>query len=355
MADPGPVAQTFLVDVNIREQYNIDGIITLVDAKHVSNHLDEKTDEVLAQIAFADRIVLNKTDLVSEEELLKLEQRVKKVNKMAETYKATMADAPISELLDIGGFNLEHALEMNPKFLEPEYPFEWGGIWEIPAGKFTFQLQNGPDPDMTFLISEVDEVSEERVLKFAENVFVEFSNELKSLSHGQTIAESGVCYRLQLEGRDVYEFSYVSDKPKKIVVFSQHTPEEFQMKLLDDSTIEQGRAAEHYFSAGHEHDDNVTSLSFEFPGWFMEPNISIWFKCFLEKKGIDIYRMKGILAVKGAANSIVFQGVHMLFGTIEGKSWDTDKPVNRLVFIGRDLDEGYIRNSLQKCLETVND
>jgi G3E family GTPase len=45
----------------------------------------------------------------------------------------------------------------------------------------------------------------------------------------------------------------------------------------------------------------------------------------------------------------------MLFGTIEGKSWDTDKPVNRLVFIGRDLDEGYIRNSLQKCLETVND
>ena len=66
MADPGPVAQTFFVDQDIIDQYELDGIITLVDSKHVNAHLDDGTDEVMSQLAFADRIILNKADLVTE-------------------------------------------------------------------------------------------------------------------------------------------------------------------------------------------------------------------------------------------------------------------------------------------------
>ena len=350
MADPGPVAQTFFVDENIHEQYELDGIITLVDAKHVNTHLDDNTDEVMAQLAFADRIILNKADLIGEDTLLSLKRRLQEINQMAGFYSATMADAPIAELLDIGGFNLERAMGMKPNFLEPEYPFEWGGIWQLPAGHYRFQLASGLDPDMTFLMSDVNEVSETAVLALAENVFVEFSKTTAPLSHGQSIAEVGECYRLNLEGQELYEFTYVTEIPKAIAVFSQHTPEEFELKLVNQEDTEYTPVAEHYFNAEHEHNDDVSSVSIELPGLFDMAKINAWLDVFLQVKGVDIYRMKGVVGVKGESCQIVFQGVHMIFGSQQGKPWGDEQPVNRMVFIGKDLDESFIRRSLQSCL-----
>ena len=80
MADPGPVAQTFLVQEDVQEFYELDGVITLVDGKHIGQHLDDETDEVLAQVAFADRIIINKGDLTSEEEKLALKNRLQSMN-----------------------------------------------------------------------------------------------------------------------------------------------------------------------------------------------------------------------------------------------------------------------------------
>jgi G3E family GTPase len=100
LADPGPVAQTFFVDEATREQYELDGIITLVDAKHVHTHLDDNTDEVMAQVAFADRIIINKADLITQDEMSALRRRLYDVNQMAGFYSATMADTPIAELLN---------------------------------------------------------------------------------------------------------------------------------------------------------------------------------------------------------------------------------------------------------------
>ena len=350
MADPGPVAQTFFVDEDVREQYELDGIITLVDAKHVNNHLDDNTDEVLAQVAFADRIILNKVDLIGEEALPRLKRRLQDINQMAGFYPATMADAPIAELLDIGGFNLERAMEMKPNFLEPEYPFEWGGIWQLPAGRYRFQLENGPDPDMAFLRSDADEASEAAVLALAESIFVEFSKTAAPLAHGESIAESETCYRLQLEGQEVYEFAYATETPRKIAVFSQHTPEEFELKLLNQDGAEYTPVAEHYFNAEHTHDDEVSSVAIELSGLFDLSKINAWLDMFLQVKGPDIYRMKGVVGVEGEDHQIVFQGVHMIFGSQMGKPWGDEAPVNRMVFIGKDLDESYIRRSLEDCL-----
>ena len=229
LANPGPVAQTFLVDPDIREEYSLDGIITLVDSKHIGQHLDNKTDEALAHIGFADRIVLNKIDLVDEIELNRLQSRINRVNRVSQIYRTEMADAPIPELLDIGGFNLDHALEIDPKFFESE----------------------------------------------------------KNLSSGHD----------------------------------------------------------------HDHEDDVKSLAFSLPGWMDINRINIWFQVFVKARGVDLYRMKGILAVKGSEKQIVFQGVHMQMGTVEGKNWGEQEPISRLVFIGKDLDEDVIYKSLMSCLE----
>jgi len=350
MADPGPVAQTFFVDQDVHEQYELDGIITLVDAKHVNTHLDENTDEVMAQIAFADRIILNKADLVADDEMQSLKRRLQEINRMAGFYSATMANAPIAELLDIGGFDLERAVEMKPNFLEPEYPFEWGGIWQLPAGHYHFQMENGPDPDMAFLLADANEVSEAAVVDLAETVFTEFSKTATPLSDRQSIAEVGKCYQLKLEEQETYEFPFVIENPKAIAVFSQHTPDEFQLTLCNQEGAEYRPVVEHFFNAEHEHDDAVSSVAVELPGLLDMAKVNAWLDVFLQVKGVDIYRMKGVVAVEGESCRIVFQGVHMIFGSQAGKPWGDEKPVNRMVFIGKELDEKHIRRSLQSCL-----
>ncbi len=116
MADPGPVAQTFFTDEEIGNYYLLDSIITLVDAKHAPKQLDE-FHEAQEQVGFADRILLSKTDLVSDEEATKLSQRLKKMNPRAPIKKVHFGDAPIAEVLDIRGFNLNAILELDPQFL----------------------------------------------------------------------------------------------------------------------------------------------------------------------------------------------------------------------------------------------
>jgi G3E family GTPase len=116
MADPGPVAQTFFTDEEIGNYYLLDSIITLVDAKHAPKQLDE-FHEAQEQVGFADRILLSKTDLVSESDATALSQRLKKMNPRAPIKKVHFGDAPIEEVLDIRGFNLNAILQLDPEFL----------------------------------------------------------------------------------------------------------------------------------------------------------------------------------------------------------------------------------------------
>ena len=116
MADPGPVAQTFFTDEDIGNYYLLDSILTVVDAKHASRQLDE-FHEAQEQVGFADRILMSKTDLVSEDEVQRLTARVKKMNPRAPVKKVHFGDAPIAEVLDIRGFNLNAILELDPEFL----------------------------------------------------------------------------------------------------------------------------------------------------------------------------------------------------------------------------------------------
>ncbi|NMG58004.1 GTP-binding protein [Geitlerinema sp. P-1104] len=118
LADPAPVIQTFFVDDEMQEQLNLDAVVTVVDAKHIHDHWD--ADEAQEQIAFADVILLNKTDLVSEAELEDLEARIHAMNIMAKVYRTQNAAIEMQQILGVNAFDLNRALEVDPKFLEED-------------------------------------------------------------------------------------------------------------------------------------------------------------------------------------------------------------------------------------------
>jgi G3E family GTPase len=116
LANPAPVAQTFFVDETVRAKTRLDAIVTVVDAKNLPARLAD-SHEAEDQIAFADVIVLNKTDLVTADELDAVEAQIRKINKFAKIHRATRSDVPIAELLDQGAFDLTRVLAHSPDFL----------------------------------------------------------------------------------------------------------------------------------------------------------------------------------------------------------------------------------------------
>jgi len=226
LADPAPVAQTFFVDEEIRRQLRLDAIVTMVDAKHILDHLDEvKPDgvenESVEQVAFADRLIVNKIDLVGEEEIERLEKRLRGINAMAEIHRAEFGVVDLAAVLDVGAFDLARVLETDPRFLE---------------------------------------------------------------------------------------------------------------------------------ETEHQHDQSVTSVGIEIAGEVDGGLMNQWLSTLLAEKGVDIFRMKGIVAVAGEDRRFVFQGVHMLFDGGPDTPWPIAQPrVSRLVFIGRNLDRDELTRSFTAC------
>ena len=231
LADPAPVAQTFFVNENIVERYKLDGIVTVVDAKHITQHIEEEKpegveNESVEQLAFADRIMLNKIDLVSEEELGEVEKTIKAINRFAPMYHTENSIIDPNELINIGAFDLERTLDMDPEFLDTE--------------------------------------------------------------------------------------------------------------------------------SEHEHDERVTSTSSKFEGALNVNKLEKWIGDLMQNKGEDLFRYKGVLAVKGMDQKFVFQGVHMLFGggfSPEIAPWKEGEAREcRFVFIGRNLDHESLQSGLMECI-----
>jgi G3E family GTPase len=223
LADPGPVAQTFYYDEEMRQRLRLDGIVTVVDAKHVAQHFGSA--EVKQQIAFADVILLNKTDLVSPEEVEALEARLRAMNVLARVHRTQNARVEVDRVLEVGGFNLDRALELDPHFLEGE--------------------------------------------------------------------------------------------------------------------------SEHHH---HHHDEEVKSVGITTPGDLDEDRFNEWMSELLSTRGPDIFRMKGVLSIKGSAQRYVFQGVHMLFDGRADRPWKKGERHNVLVFVGRNLDRAQLNEGFRACL-----
>ena len=247
MADPGPVAQTFFTDEEVKESFKLDGIVTVVDAKHVGLHFDDMR-EVREQIGFADVILLNKTDLVPAAELEKTEARIRKMNPMAKLYRTENSAIDLSKVLNVGGFDLKRALELEPDFLQAE---------------------------------------------------------------------------------EEHHHEHDHDHEDEDHPHEKHEHEE-----------------EH----DHHHAEDVTSVGIRAPGDLDEKKLSDWLGALLRTKGQDIFRMKGVLAVKGRSMRFVFQGVHMLMDGRPDREWGNDPRTNTLIFIGRNLDRAELNEGFRNCL-----
>ena len=121
MANPGPVCQTFFMDDDIAEYYRLDAVVTIVDAKHGMDTLDEQ-EEAQKQVGFADRILISKKDLVTEADYAALRRRIVHMNPRASIEAVNFGDTDLKKIIDISGFNLNTILDIDPQFLADDHP-----------------------------------------------------------------------------------------------------------------------------------------------------------------------------------------------------------------------------------------
>ena len=374
LANPAPVAQTFFTDDEMKRGFQLDAIVTVVDAKHVGTHLDAG-DESVKQVAFADVIILNKTDLVSAAELDEVEARIHRINATARIHRARECDVPIDLVTNVGGFDLGRATGIDSKFLEPEYPFEWAGAYALPSGRHELVIghdgdhgheghdhghdhdhgpgeshahhhHHGNENELDVVLMPVKSLDEADLAAAREAAALSFSDWEKRTPVGEEVAPGATLHRLLLDqGRGRYPLE-IRD-PGFYLVFEQCGEEPLHIQVC-------GEAArpgwQQDFHAAHEHNDAVTSVGIRQAGDLDGKRLNAWIGELLREKGGDIYRMKGILSVKGSARRLVFQGVHMLFDGKFDREWGSDPRTNTLVFIGRNLDRTALTEGFKSCV-----
>jgi G3E family GTPase len=141
LANPAPVAQTFFVDDTVRAKTRLDAVVTVGAAKHLPQRLED-SHEAEDQIAFADVIVLNKTDLVTPEELDDVERRIRAINRFAVIHRTERASLPIAQVLDQGAFDLQRVLQREPAFLTDDEHEHSDEITSV-----SFEVEKPIDPE----------------------------------------------------------------------------------------------------------------------------------------------------------------------------------------------------------------
>ncbi len=348
LADPGPVAQTFFMDDEIGAGYSLDGIVTLVDAAHIDQQLG-RSDESTEQIAFADVLVLNKTDLVNGEALDGLETRLRDMNRMARVVRSERANVSVDTVLNLGAFDLDQALERRPTFLEPEYPFEWTGVYSLDVGRYELSLAEGPDPEMSLVVVSDQGKDDVALRESAEWCVRRYAEPGELIQPGQEISV-GTHVNLQLDSPGRKSFFLEVDRRMRVGLFAQHLAEEFDLQLKNAGGAAVPTEAERTWVAQHEHDDEVGSIAIEMDGDVDPDRLNMWLSELLRERGVDIFRMKGFISLAGQSRRFVFQGVHMLFDGQPDREWGEAPRRNQLVFIGRNLDEQGMRQDFEACL-----
>ena len=371
LANPAPVAQTFFTDDEMKNSFKLDAIVTVVDAKHVLQHLDGD-DESVKQLAFADVILLNKTDLVSAAELDALEARIKRINAVAKIHRTKNCDVNLDHVLDVGGFNLSRATELDPQFMEPEYPFEWAGAYALPAGTHDLVIghcdhdhghDHGHDHDhgehdhahhhhgnpneLDVVVMPVKSLEEADIAVARDAAVHVFSDWESRLKDGDTVIPGATLHRLLLtEGNGKYALKLAA--PGFYLVFESCGHDPLHIHVMAE-TAKPGWQRDYH--AAHTHNDAVTSVGISTPGDLDGKKLNDWIGELLRVKGGDIYRMKGVLAVKGTNKRLVFQGVHMLFDAKFDREWKSGEArSNTLVFIGKNLDRAALMEAFKACL-----
>ena len=286
LANPAPIIQTFYLEPELLDTLRLDGVVTLVDAKHATMHLDEVkpegvVNEALEQVAFADRLVVNKTDLVNESELRTIENRVRTINQLASIQRAEKANVDLDFVLGVGGFDLDRVQDVVE---EPSHSHSHGHE-ESHGHSHAGEEETCDKPDC--------------------------DDPTHSHSHSHS------------HGGDAK-----AEADAECEVCGEH-----------------GHSHSH-----HTHDDSVTSVSLTMDGEVDLDLVNDWLGMLLNDRWQDLFRMKGVLAIEGCDDRYVFQGVHALFEGMPDRLWEDGEPRNsKLVFIGKELDREELKAGFEAC------
>jgi len=382
LADPGPVAQTFFVDEELKEHYVLDAIVTLADARHVEQQLAMNPIAV-DQIAFADVILLNKIDLVSPAARARVEQRLRAINGTAAVIPTQAANVPLEQVLNLGAFDLTRALARDSAFLQPMRPFEWAGIYRLAQGRHLLRTgvsadapghdhggehehehdhvhEHGGGLDHVDVVvlpaggdgSEAIEALIEPLLELAARVF---EAEPVVVAAGSVLTPQRRC-RLQLGRSAVFELELPLGGAWAL--FTEHAPAEFGLQLAGVGADDAGGAgagglapaAQRSFGS-HHHEPGIGSIGLTEPRALAADKVNDWLSYLLQSRGQDILRMKGVLNFKGEPRRYVFHGVHMTFDGQLERAWAPGaERSSRLVFIGHNLDRHEFEAGLEGCI-----
>ncbi len=222
LADPTPVAQTFFADDEMKAAFGLDAIVTVVDAKHVWQHL-ETSDQCQEQIAFADVLLLNKTDLVTPTKLDALETRIRAMNRTCKIIRTQNAETNLDHLLHVRAFDLDAKIELNPEFLNEEMPFEWGGVFALEAGEYRLEFDAGPDPEMGVLIAPHAPAHDESFEAAKKEAIVRFADDPIVLRDGARFVPAHVFRSLALGGKR--RNLHAGDRPADLRIAKRHRRE----------------------------------------------------------------------------------------------------------------------------------
>jgi G3E family GTPase len=359
LADPGPVAQTFFIDEELKEHFSLDAIVTLVDARHIEQELEE-SPIALEQIAFADVILLNKIDLVDAAALERIERRVRGISATAAVVHSRNADVPLERVLSLGAFDLERALALDNAFLEPARPFEWAGLYSLSPGRHGLHTglhahehgndhDHDHDADHGHALSQVDlvmlraaDVTAGSIDALLETATALFESEALAAPPGAVLGPHRR-YRLQLNAGA--RFQLEPGAAGAWALFTEHAPVEFGLHLHAATTLQQREFGSHH------HDLAVGSIGLTDPRALDANKVNDWLSYLLQSRGADILRMKGVLNLRGESRRYVFHGVHMVFDGQLERPWSPDAPRrSRLVFIGRNLDRQELEAGFESCV-----
>jgi G3E family GTPase len=374
------------MDDEMKDQFRLDGIVTVVDAKHVLLHVDSSS-ECREQIAFADLVVLNKSDLVETNDLDAVEERVHSINTLAKVQRATKCDVPIAALLDLGGFDLSRALEIRPTFLVPEYPFEWTGIYQLEAGTAALELghdhhcehhaEDGHDHAhdghahahdhghghdhahshrLELCVMPIAHADDNTLRADAEKVVRLFADEAETVASGKAVP-MGRRAIVQHEGEVPTAFTLEVPERGLYAIYLQHPPEELGVRVLAKPTRALVKPSplravlERAWADGHVHEEEVGSVALTSDRSCDLGRLKEWIQTLQQTRGPDLYRLKGILSIAGRPRRYVFQGVHMLLDGTEDRAWEPGEArVSQMVLIGKNLDRAELERGFQSCL-----
>jgi G3E family GTPase len=407
MADPGPVAQTFFLDDDFKTQFLLDAIVTVVDCRHIEQHLDQM-DEPGEQVAFADVILLNKTDLVTLAELERIERRVRAINGTARIHRTQNADIAVDQVLDVGAFDLDRALAVDSAFLEPQYPFEWAGVYSLQPGSYQLRTgaeehaahehgdhghdhhdhdhdhDHGDDHDghddhgeaahdhegaeepatheahgdhdaddehhghdhgdgLGIVLIPATAATSDALAAQIEPAVRAFSEDPATIDCGGTLAPAPGLQRIDV-AHDGTHFTLEIGRAGAYALFCEHAPAEFNLRIEGQAPVAQRAFASHH------HDEEIFSIGITDPRPLDANKVNDWLSYLLQSRGADIFRMKGVLNIRAEERRYVFHGVHMMFDGQLERPWRDTVRHSSLVFIGRNLDRAELEAGFESCV-----